>query len=499
MDGEALTENDTQQMGRDARSVRTVADELPIEYRDRVPGEAGVLTRASARREAIVSVHACGEQPECATQRATRDARVAVNDVDSDVRTAAHSGYLSSVQSERDTRRAVGDAVEVAVNDVDPEARTPAYSGSLSSVQSERATRRAVGDAVQVAVNDADSEVRNAAHIGYLGSVQSERATRRVVGDAVEVAVNHVDPEARTAAHSGSLSSVQSERAPRRVVGDAVQVAVNDADSEVRNAAHIGYLGSVQSERAARRAVGDAVEAAVNDVLAQNVLFADEEYAPEKESLAGARAAARRGAVVSAAPGEDQQIFAAAKNATITVANDPLQLYDIVLGGADHHGALLLDRFQRLEEKVYRRISLIEDLLLSKNEDMVNAELQHLDQRLFELRQVSESCVDPTTADAVEKAEERVFELKVSVSSWLKSLDENRSVSGRSCHSQRSRASRKSEASRRSKGSLRSVSSGGSVVSVENEARIAALERRRSCCPVPSRGEQKQKPSAQRP
>ena len=88
-------------------------------------------------------------------------------------------------------------------------------------------------------------------------------------------------------------------------------------------------------------------------------------------------------------------------------------------------------------------------------------------------------CVDPEAEDTAEKAEERVFQLKILVSKRLKDIEETRSVSGRSSHSERFRSSGKSKISRKSALSLRpacSVPSTSSKYSISNQTRIAALK-----------------------
>ena len=166
-------------------------------------------------------------------------------------------------------------------------------------------------------------------------------------------------------------------------------------------------------------------------------------------------------------------------SAEVLRIGDPLGLYDLTGGGADHHQAVLLKRFLRLEDKINRRSALVQDLLTTRSAEMMNAEMQLLDQHLFELKQVGLQCVDPNAEDTAEAAEDRVFQLKVLVSTRLKELEETRSSSGGSGYSQKSRSSGKSVASRRSHGSrrsARSASSIGSDASISNQAKIAALK-----------------------
>ena len=147
---------------------------------------------------------------------------------------------------------------------------------------------------------------------------------------------------------------------------------------------------------------------------------------------------------------------------------------NITTSGADHHDALIMTRFEKMREKAMRQISLVQDLLSSRNEDMVNGEIQNLDRLLFDLKQVGDTCVSLEADQCVDETEELVFQLKLQVSAWMRELEETRSE--RSCRSGGSRRSRNSAASSKSRRSNRSLASCASSISVENQAEIAALK-----------------------
>ena len=109
-----------------------------------------------------------------------------------------------------------------------------------------------------------------------------------------------------------------------------------------------------------------------------------------------------------------------------------------------------------------RQISLVQDLLASRNEDMVNGEIQNLDRLLFDLKQVGDTCVSLEADQSVDETEELVFQLKLQVSAWMRELEETRSE--RSCRSGGSGRSRNSAASSKSRRSNRSLASYASSI-----------------------------------